>query len=87
MTSQIAKRNAAPSRGLMYGIWKDWVAGAVLLLVWTTLWTVFTAGVLAPAAELRARSAAAEPAAHPAGPSATVALREDRMNQAWVVAR
>ncbi len=100
MTSQIAKQNAAPSRGLLYGIWKDWVAGAVLLLVWTALWTFFTVGVLQPASQLGARAAAAAPAGpavpaesaarsdRPAGPRVTVALlREDRMNQAWVVAR
>jgi len=63
MTSQIAERNAAPSRGLLHGLWRDGAAAAVLLLVWTTLWTFFLAGVLAPAAGMGAGEREAEAAA------------------------
>jgi hypothetical protein len=55
MTSQIPKRSAAPSQGLWAAVWKDWVAGAVLVVVWVALWTTFSAGVLTPAASLAAR--------------------------------
>ena len=55
MESQIAKRSAAPSQGLWAAVWKDWVAAAVLTVVWVALWTTFTAGVLGPAASLAAR--------------------------------
>lgn len=48
-----ARRGTTPaSRGLWSAFGKDWVAGAVLVLVWTALWTMFTAGVLAPASRL-----------------------------------
>jgi hypothetical protein len=58
MTSQIANRIASPSRGarLLQNLWRDWVGAALLLVVWTTLWTVFTAGVLAPASGLARRA-------------------------------
>ena len=66
MNSQIANRIASPSRGarVLRNLWRDWVGAAMLLLVWTTLWTVFTAGVLAPASGLaRGASVVGHPAA------------------------
>jgi len=62
MNSQIANRIASPSRGAraLRNLWRDWVGAAVLLLVWITLWTVFTAGVLAPAAGLARRVSVVE---------------------------
>jgi len=80
MTTRIEKQ-AATFRGVVRGLGRDWLAGAVLLMVWTALWTVFTAGVLAPGARLahpeRARAASVA-AAHPEPRS---------LESAWVAAR
>jgi hypothetical protein len=81
MTSQIGKRIASPSRGGLRNLGRDWTGAALLFLVWTTLWTVFTAGVLAPASGLAARARPAQHASEDgrAGPGGSV--------PSWVAAR
>jgi len=79
MTNRI-ETTSATFRGVVRGLGRDWAAGAMLLMVWTALWTVFTAGVLAPGARL----------AHPQGarPASVEAARPaPRAEMAWVAAR
>jgi hypothetical protein len=68
-------------------MWRDWVGGALLMLVWTTLWTVFTVGVLAPASKLARHGAVAERPAIERSAAIRPAPPAGLATSTWVTAR